>query len=201
MRNGIDLALVVLGRAERRAVVEVRAAIPRAVPGVRFDRGPQRLGPISAPGGLRLVGTAVGDFGERVQYGDEKPTVPDAFALAVRADLVHAVVPIAGAHQGQAVGPELVAVLQGAHAVLVDTAHLLAHARNIVVVFLIRPQHRGFQERHVLVEQREVAGRGDIVVDGKGKEVQVVSDAGSDTGVGGRMPPVLHVALFELARR
>ena len=73
--------------------------------GVRLDRGPQHLDPISAPGGLRPVRTAVGDFGERVQYGDEKPTVPDAFAVAVRADLVHAIVPIAGAHQGQAMRP------------------------------------------------------------------------------------------------
>ena len=38
------LALVVLRRAQRRAVVEVGPAIPGAVPGVFLDRGAQLLG-------------------------------------------------------------------------------------------------------------------------------------------------------------
>src|SRR5207302_9177495 len=69
LREGVDLALVVLGRAERGAVVEVGAAVPAAVPGVLLQRGPQRLGPLPAPGRTRRVANPVGQVRERLQHG------------------------------------------------------------------------------------------------------------------------------------
>src|SRR5881227_3366940 len=93
------------------AVVEVGAAVPAAVPGVFLQRGPQRLGPLPAPGRTRRVANLVGQVRERLQHGDEEPAVPDTLALAVGTDLIHAVVPVAGAHQGQTVRPEPVALL------------------------------------------------------------------------------------------
>ena len=55
LRDRVDLAFVVLGRAEGRAVVEVRPAVPGAVPGVRLQGRPQRLGPLPAPGSHRAA--------------------------------------------------------------------------------------------------------------------------------------------------
>src|SRR6478672_7687673 len=44
LRYGIDLALLILGRAERRAVVEVGPAIPLAVPAMLLDISTQSAG-------------------------------------------------------------------------------------------------------------------------------------------------------------
>ena len=92
-------------------------------------------------------------------------------------------------------------MLQGADAVFVHGARLLAHGRQVVVLLLVGPQHRGLQERHSLVEQGGIAGRGDVVVDDQRQEVQVVGDARADAAAGRRVPPMLHVALLELPRR
>jgi len=80
------------------------------------------------------------------------------------------------------VGTDLVAVFQGAHAVLVD--HWPPSARitpNIVIIFLIRPQHGGCSGTVLARRQRKVAGRRDIVVDGNaegniGRSVMRVRD-------------------------
>src|SRR5262249_39401312 len=134
--EGVDLALVILGRSQGRAVVEIGAAIPGAVPGVGFQRRPQTLGPLPAPRRPRRVAASLGELCERLQHGDEEPAVPDALTLAVGAYPVHAIVPVARAHQRQAVRPQLVAVLQGADAVFVNGPTLLAHARQVVVLLL-----------------------------------------------------------------
>ena len=47
---------------------------------------------------------------------------PDAFAFAMLADQIHAVVPVAGAHQRQAVLADVQAVHDRAHAVLVQSS-------------------------------------------------------------------------------
>src|SRR5687767_10502433 len=41
LRQGVDLALRVASRSERRAVVEISAAIPFSVPAVLFDVAPE----------------------------------------------------------------------------------------------------------------------------------------------------------------
>ncbi len=45
-------------------------------------------------------------FRELRQHVVEEEGQPDAFALAVLADQIHAVIPVAATHQGQAVGAE-----------------------------------------------------------------------------------------------
>ena len=69
------------------------------------------------------------DLGELLQHGVQEEAQPDAFARALDADQVHAVVPVAGAHQRQAVRAELQAVLDGAHAVLVEAGRFRGPAR------------------------------------------------------------------------
>ena len=111
-------------RRPRRAP-PARLAAPRPAPGTR---PPARCRRAARPGRRT-----------RVSVASDEPAVPDALALAVGADLVHAVVPVAGAHQRQAVRPEPVAVLQRAHAVLVDRPGLVAHGGQVVVLLLVGP--------------------------------------------------------------
>ena len=138
----IDLALVVLRRAERSAIIEVRPTVPAAVPGVLLQCSPQRLGSLPAPGRPRGVAALLGQAGELAQGRQHEPAVPDALALALGADLVHAVVPVAGAHQRQAVRPELQAVLQRSHAVLVHRPGHVAHFGEAVILLLFGLQDR-----------------------------------------------------------
>ena len=163
-----------------------------------LERGPQGLDPVTAPGRPLRVATAYGKFPECLQHCEEEPAIPNAFPLAAHADLVHSIVPIPGAHQGKAVNPELVAVLQGTFAMLVDGPRLFADGRQAIVFHLAGPKHRGLQECHTLVEQGGVACRDDVVVDCQRQEVQIVGDAGAHATAGRRVPPMLHVALLEL---
>ena len=67
-----------------------------------------------------VVLPAPGDGFELHEHVVEEEGEPDALALAVLADEVHAVVPVAAAHERQAVLAEAQAVLDGADAVLVE---------------------------------------------------------------------------------
>ena len=67
------------------------------------------------PGG---VAAPAGQFDELRQHLVEEEPEPDALALAVLADQVHAVIPVAAADQRQAVSPEAQAVVQSAKAVV-----------------------------------------------------------------------------------
>src|SRR4029453_14567061 len=109
--DGVDLALVVLSGSQGSAVVEIRSAVPPAVPGVRFQSNPQLLGSLPAPMGIIGLAALLSQFCKRAQYTDEEPPLPNALALPVNTHLIHAVVPIAGAHEGQSVGTQSIAVL------------------------------------------------------------------------------------------
>ena len=56
---------------------------------------------------------------ESAQHVVKEERQPDAFALAVHTDPIHAVAPVARAHQRQAVHTEAQAVFDRAHAVLI----------------------------------------------------------------------------------
>ena len=57
---------------------------------------------------------------KRAEQRGQKPAEPDAFALSLRADFIHAVVPVAGADQRQPVTPSLQRPRDRAGAVLVE---------------------------------------------------------------------------------
>ena len=66
------------------------------------------------------IASLLGDAGERAQQRYEKPTKPDAFTLAAGAHEIHAVIPVAGAHQQQAALAEVESLEQRAHTMLVE---------------------------------------------------------------------------------
>src|SRR4029453_4157815 len=109
------------------SVVEIRSAVPRAIPCVRLQSDPQLLGSLPATIGIVGLVAPLRQFCECLQHADEEPSVPNPLALSVGANLIHAVVPVAGAHERQSVGTQPIAVLQRANTVLVDRATLVTH--------------------------------------------------------------------------
>src|SRR6185312_5214348 len=103
LRDRIDAAFLVAGRAERRAVVEVRAAVPLAVPAVLVDARAQRARLGRAALRESRVAAVARDRRETLEHVMAEEGEPDAFALAFRAHLVYAVVPVARADQRQPV--------------------------------------------------------------------------------------------------
>ena len=79
--------------------------------------------------GLGALGVALrlGDRREVAERLQQEPAEPDALALALLADAVHAVVPVAAEDQRQAVGAgALDGEVERARAVLVERRRLLA---------------------------------------------------------------------------
>ena len=102
---------------------------------------------------------------------------------------------------GRPCAPVVQASPQRAQAVLVHGAVLVAHLRQIVHLVLVRLERPHGQEGHLLVEHRVVAGDPHVVVDHVRQPGEVVGEPRAHAAAALRMPPVLHVALDELARR
>lgn len=116
----------------------------------------------------RGVALAAGDIYELLQHLVEEETQPHAFALALFTDAVHAVVPIAAADQRQAVGAAGHAVLDGAHAVLVEAFLQRRALRQVVVGFFAGIQRAAFDVAHRLIEHAVVAADTHVAAGGQG---------------------------------
>ena len=121
MRYRIDLAFRVTCRPQRCAIVEIGAPVPLAIPGVLLDILADMIGfrlAALAEGGVTMKAGYIGEPDEHVVKEESQP---DAFAFAFFAHLIHTVVPVARAHQGQSVLAKLEALLNGSDAVFVQT--------------------------------------------------------------------------------
>ena len=118
--DGVDPALLVLRRSEWLSVVEERSPVPVAVPAMTFEGQLQLLLVGRGTGDELGVASACRQVGEVGQRAVEEPAEPDALAATGRADTVHAVVPVAGAHQRESVGAGVERPLEGADAVVVE---------------------------------------------------------------------------------
>ncbi len=168
LRDRIDAARVVDRGAEGRPIIEVRAPIPVAVPGL-MERRLERvhitlplLGALPFPAGA----------GQRRPLGKDRmqePPEPDALPFPLGAHFVHPVVPIPGAHQRQAVRADRQAPIERARAVLEERALLVGDAWLEVRLVLGGRQHRSFEKGNDLVEHSGIAGNFDIPRDDVGK--------------------------------
>ena len=201
LRDRVDAAFGIAGRAERRAVVEVGAAVPVAVPGVLLEVRAQGLGFALAAVRERGVAARACQRREVAQHAVEEEAQPHALAAPTHADVVHAVVPVAGADQRQSVRTHGEAVLDRAHAVEIERRRAFPAERQIVVRLLARAERAAVQERLGLVQHRRVAGARDVAAGGERQPQEIVRAARAHAAAGRRMPPVLDVALLELARR
>src|SRR3954447_17965157 len=76
-----------------------------------------------------------------------------------------------------------------------------AYLRTPVVFLLVRTEHWRMEERNLLIEQVPVARNANIVCNDQREENAIVGNACANAAPRRRMPPVLHVAFLELARR
>ena len=109
---------------------KIGAPIPIAIPSFAF-RPLSRARRRARAKRARLLGFAasVGQFGETRQRGVEKPRHPHAFAGAVFADPVHAVIPIARSHQRQAVRANRKAAIERKRAMIEQAGSFLRDRR------------------------------------------------------------------------
>ena len=163
----------------------------------RGDPAGARLLP--APG-ARIVAALRGNRRKALDHAAQKPGQPDRLAASLMADPVHAVVPVAGAHQRQAVRAQRQAAVDGAGAVLVHAGGLLAGLGCVIRVFSAFGNRRSVDECHVLVQHAGVARGLQVVAAGVGQPQQVVRKMGAHAFAAGRVPPVLHVTFGKLAR-
>src|SRR5207253_5082347 len=101
LRQRSDAGLHVFPGAERRAIVQVCATIPRFVPSLGIDRLCELNGAVAA--GLRFVAQLAQSeqLSEVFQHTNLKPGEPDTFAFAAQSNAVEPVVPIAASDQRQ----------------------------------------------------------------------------------------------------
>src|SRR5581483_8395262 len=94
LRNRIDLAFVLLGRAQRRAVVVVSPAVPFAIPcELELCRQPSRLVRIARRASAVLP--RVAQAGEGTEHAVQEEAQPGALAVPPAPDAVHPIVPVA----------------------------------------------------------------------------------------------------------
>ncbi len=200
LRDRIDPARRAPGRAERRTVVEIGAAVPGAVPTVVGERTAQRRH-VSTPAFGEIASSArLGERCERLERRMEEPAEPHALAASAGTDEVHAVVPVARAHERQAMDADRQISLDAQHAVVEQRSDASGLPRLVEGIVLVRRQRRPFDERHRLIEDRRIAGGGDIGRGNVGEPGGIVRDMSSYSLARRRQPPVLDVALLELAR-
>ncbi|EXS70698.1 hypothetical protein BF95_09100 [Sphingobium sp. Ant17] len=200
MSDGIDATFLLLGCAPRPAVVIKGAQIPFAIPARLLDRCGERFDtrfPAITKLGLPLIDAVQCEVPDSC---DEEPGQPYALAASPLTDPIHAVIPIPGADQGKAVSSE--AIGMGKRAVAVNEQRLLivGNFKSGVTIGLAGRERRRPQKWNFFVQNGFVAGRLDIVRDGIRKPDEIVGAAGSDPAVRRRVPPMEHVALFELVR-
>ena len=145
LRDGVDLAFVIRGRAQGRAVVEEPAAIPLAIPAMRFQRVAQLAGVAEPPRGEREFAARLRQRSKGIERGVQEPAQPHALAAAMFAHAIHAVVPVARADERQAVHAEIGAV-QPAAAMLEQRGRLIADLRLEETVVPLARQRRTLDE-------------------------------------------------------
>ena len=139
------------------------------------------------------------NFNEIAQGAGKEPAEPDTGTLAANADAVHAVVPVTAEDQRQAVLPGAMnGKIERQRRVFVERRGFVAGFRLEESVVLAGHQRRPLQEGNALIQNGDITGRRNILVDRISKPYHVVRDSGADTGACQRQPPVLNVAFREL---
>src|ERR1017187_2275336 len=189
-----------MGGAERRAIIEVGAAIPLAVPAIVLERGFERAD-MQAPGFSALGFAArIGNLGELPENRVQEPAQPDTLALAVLSHPVHAVVPVSGADQRKAVATDTEASVQGPGAMFKEAGARRRYPRLKIGFEVSRGKMFAFQKGYGLIEHTGFSRDFEEVDYGVRQPQQIVGNAGANAASRRRMPPVLDVALDELAR-
>src|SRR5690606_39087295 len=173
---------------------------PVPVPGVLFDRRDEGMGP-----GFQLVSAGIqppqpAQRSAAPQRRDAEPGEPHALTAAISSYTVESVVPVTRTDERQAAWARTGGVVEGTEPVLQQGGGQATGSELCVALVFACCQLRALEERnllvqHPLVAQRLHVDRGDVR-----QPHEVVRDPGAHATRRRRVPPVQHVALWELVR-
>ena len=147
-----------------------------------------------------MIRAPLAERDEVAEDGVEEEAQPHALAAPFPSDAVHAVVPVAGAHERQPVRAPRERAVERATAVRVDVGRLPGRRRQEVGLILAGFERPRFNEGGRLVEDAPIAGGANVEGGDVRQPQQVVGEARARAAVARRMPPMEHVALDELVR-
>src|SRR3989338_5522577 len=162
LRNRINLTFDVDCRPQRRAIIKVSAEVPLTVPAILFDI-PALLSrlPLAAFDKGQVTMQAC-NFSEPHEHFIKEESQPNAFAFAVFAHHVHAVVPITRADKRQTVLAKAAAPHDGPHTVIIQTGRLFRQTGKIVIRVLVRAYRAALNEVDGFIQYTGVAGVQDV---------------------------------------
>ena len=117
------------------------------------------------------------------------------------AHYVHAVVPVTGTHERQAVLTGCEAVQDSSHAVFVQRSRFFGPARQIVIRVFVRVYRAAFEEMDGFIQHPGVPGAQNVTGRGQRQPKIIIRTMSADASARGRMPPVLDIAFAELTGR
>ena len=131
----------------------------------------------------------------------QEESEPGAFAASRRADSVHAVVPIACTEERKTVRAGGRAFLDRTDAVLEQRADFMRDVWYAVGFMFIGGEEWRDQKGHPLAQNVLIAGRTNVLGDDVRQPEEVIRATATKPAARGFVPPVLDVALDELASR
>src|SRR4029077_16516178 len=114
---------------------------------------------------------------------------------------VHPIVPVARPHERKTMLARGKTAVQRTCTMFKQCCADLRHSRLEVGLVLTFGERSAFQKRNNLVHHGHVPGGFHVLCDGVWQPEQIVGNTRTDPASRGWMPPVLDVALAELARR
>ena len=155
--------------AQWLAIVKVCALEPLPIPRATIERQPPTMqSGFPAQCAIKLT-TRMAPRNKFAHYPTQKPAQPDRFTAPFYANAIHAIVPIATAHQRQTMNANTQTAINGACRVFVDRRTLGADRGHKVGIFSTLRDGGTIQKWNTLVEQSGVTRCVDIVRAGKGQ--------------------------------
>src|SRR5690606_25302864 len=162
------------------AIVEGRAPIPIAVPGVRLDGCAHEVSMLTPPCCASGIANASHGF-EQIYGEDKQPPQPYAFAPAGLPTATHAVVPIARTDQWQTVcACQVYTLIQAARAMFEQGRGFFSHCRLEEDVMLVVAEGRTFQKWDLFVQNSFIIALQYIAGDRIAQPDPVIRNAGSN---------------------
>ena len=144
------------------------------------------------------VAPCVGHLGEAREHVIQEKPEPHAFAFAVLAHQVHAVVPVAGADERQTVLTEVEAVQNRTDTMVVQACRLFGAHGQIVIGVFIRVYRSALEEVDGLIQHAGIPRGEDIAARRERQPEVIVRTVGPHTPARWRMPPMLNISFYEL---
>src|SRR6516164_6883409 len=113
--------------------------------------------------GPRGVLHALAERSEADQRVVQEPPEPDALSPPAAAHAVHSVVPVAASEERQPMRPGGPPTLDRGEAMPVERGRLRGGSEALIALRVARSERIALQKIDLLVEQRLVTGRGDVV--------------------------------------